>query len=136
MSAPDTTLEKQKRRHRVPLVGMAVVLTFVGVLLAGYLLVIADDGGTPEQTESEIDGGTGESTPVQQDVGDPAGPTTPVPAEPDLPDTPQPPDLPDTPQPPDLPDPVVTPDPGPDVVPADPPMIEPADPPIPPARAG
>ena len=37
MSAPQTNIDKQKRRHRGPLVGMAVVVTFVGLLLFWWL---------------------------------------------------------------------------------------------------
>ncbi|SEL36525.1 hypothetical protein [Pacificibacter marinus] len=33
MSPPDTNLEKQKRRHRGPLIGMALVIAFVAAVI-------------------------------------------------------------------------------------------------------
>jgi len=37
MSAPDTRLEKQKKRHRGPLVGIALALLVAGGLFVAYL---------------------------------------------------------------------------------------------------
>ena len=63
MSAPNTNLDKQKRWHRGPLVGMAAVLCFVAVLLTAYLVFLADDGKTPAQTAPDVNGATGETSP-------------------------------------------------------------------------
>lgn len=38
MSAPDTNIETQKKRHRGPLSGIALGLTFAGLLFAGLLI--------------------------------------------------------------------------------------------------
>ncbi len=76
MSAPQTNLEKQKRRHKGPLIGMAAVVLF-GVGLIGYWLIeesamsenpvgsdTEQDGGTaPTPTTAE---GASESAPVAQ----------------------------------------------------------------------
>lgn len=37
MSAPETNIEKQTRRHRGPLYGMAFVLAFAAVIFAAFL---------------------------------------------------------------------------------------------------
>ena len=47
MSAPQTNLEKQKRWHRGPLVGMAAVVLIVLGLFAGWLVFLADDSVEP-----------------------------------------------------------------------------------------
>jgi NhaP-type Na+/H+ or K+/H+ antiporter len=52
MSAPNTNLEKQKRRHRGPLIGMALALVFVGALFLGYLFVLVDRAPAPEAGEA------------------------------------------------------------------------------------
>jgi len=47
MSAPDTNLEKQKKRHKGPLAGIAAVVAFALVLLAGWIAWEAYYGETP-----------------------------------------------------------------------------------------
>ncbi len=37
MSAPDTNIEKQTKRHKAPLVGMGSVVVFAGILFIGLL---------------------------------------------------------------------------------------------------
>lgn len=44
MSAPDTNLDKQKKRHAGPLVGITAGLVFAAILLFAYLTFVA----TPE----------------------------------------------------------------------------------------
>ena len=63
MSAPQTNLEKQERRHRGPLIGIAVAL-IIAVLAAVYFLGAgevqddaADPDGTPAAVESEATSG-------------------------------------------------------------------------------
>lgn len=62
MSAPDTNLEKQKRRHKGPLGGMKLVLGLVALLFAAFVIwsFAASDG--PEGAETQVDGRTGEVT--------------------------------------------------------------------------
>lgn len=94
MSAPNTNIEKQKKRHKGPLGGIWFGLAFVAVLLVvwlGYVFMSADedepaaattepaavtetDAGTdaaPVQTETEA--GT-EAAPTQTDTGNEAAP--------------------------------------------------------------
>ena len=47
MSAPDTNLEKQKKWHRGPLVGMAIAVAFVLAMFVGWLVYLADDAASP-----------------------------------------------------------------------------------------
>lgn len=54
MSAPDTNLEKQKRRHKVPLLGMKGIIVFAALMLIGlvfYTVLQTED----TNTESVID---------------------------------------------------------------------------------
>lgn len=51
MSAPDTDVEKQAKRHAGPIIGIAAGLTFAAILLVAYLFYVsspADD--TPDNT--------------------------------------------------------------------------------------
>lgn len=64
MSAPDTNIDRQKRRHRGPLVGMAAVILFATAIGAYYLGYLATEGSTPGEPEVQIDGRTGEAEPV------------------------------------------------------------------------
>lgn len=59
MSAPDTNIEKQKRRHRGPLVGMAIGVGFALLLLLGLISWLAANGESPAETGTRIDAGTG-----------------------------------------------------------------------------
>lgn len=81
MSAPDTNLEKQKRRHRGPLVGMAVGVTFVAIIFLWMIGIVAFDGQTPEGAATQIDGRTGEQTTPAPEL-DGTAPATPTPAAP------------------------------------------------------
>lgn len=47
MSAPQTNIEKQKRRHRGPLVGMVLVTIFGVAMLFFWLTGEAEDGNKP-----------------------------------------------------------------------------------------
>lgn len=60
MSAPDTDVEKQGKRHKPSLIGMAVVVAFALALLAALLIFVVDRGGVPEGAETQIDSRTGE----------------------------------------------------------------------------
>lgn len=49
MSAPDTNLERQKKRHGFPIKGIALVLGFVAILFLAYLMVVAERGDSPAE---------------------------------------------------------------------------------------
>lgn len=72
MSAPHTNLEKQRRRHIGPLIGMIVVVAFALGLLFWLTMRTADQGTPTETNEAQIDGRTGEATPAE-----PVNPTEP-----------------------------------------------------------
>ncbi|MGR3756706.1 MAG: hypothetical protein ACU0AT_05700 [Tranquillimonas sp.] len=59
MSAPRTNIKKQERRHKVPLIGMVIVVGFALVLLALYSFVVAERGTEP-RTPDVRNTGTGE----------------------------------------------------------------------------
>lgn len=51
MSAPNTNVEKQQKRHAGPLIGITAGLAFVAVILLGYIFFIATpDVDTPDTT--------------------------------------------------------------------------------------
>ncbi|QFU09244.1 hypothetical protein PARPLA_02434 [Rhodobacteraceae bacterium THAF1] len=47
MSAPNTDVEKQKRRHKTPLMGMAWMIVWAVVLLIGLIVYITMTGNEP-----------------------------------------------------------------------------------------
>ena len=59
MSAPDTNTERQAKRHRPALVGMAVAVLVALALLFAYSIYVAEDGNTPQGAEEQVDGRTG-----------------------------------------------------------------------------
>lgn len=59
MSAPDTNIETQERRHAGPLAGMTLVVLFAGALLVGLIGWTVYSAGEPEGSETQIDGRTG-----------------------------------------------------------------------------
>ena len=62
MSAPHTNMDKERRRHIGPLIGMIVVVIFALGLLF-WLMIRTADQGTPTETNApQIDGRTGEAT--------------------------------------------------------------------------
>lgn len=65
MSAPDTELEKQKSRHRGPLLGLAVCIVAAALMFLGYLTITAERGQTPNDTGAQIDGRTGAVIPAE-----------------------------------------------------------------------
>ncbi|MGR3320641.1 MAG: hypothetical protein ACU0DK_01775 [Pseudooceanicola sp.] len=63
MSAPDTNLDKQARRHGVPIWGIVVAVVFGifigGLLSTGTAFFMGDDPGS---AQTQIDGRTGAET--------------------------------------------------------------------------
>ncbi|WOI55294.1 hypothetical protein [Palleronia sp. LCG004] len=55
MSAPKTNVEKQKRRHKVPLAGMAWMIGFAVVLLILLVLYLSAGGNEPGDEEGSVD---------------------------------------------------------------------------------
>ncbi|KZY36379.1 hypothetical protein A3731_34310 [Roseovarius sp. HI0049] len=59
LSAPKTNIEKQERRHKVPLIGMVLVVLFASALLAALIIWLGYQGNEPGNAAPEIDGRTG-----------------------------------------------------------------------------
>lgn len=72
MSAPQTNIEKQRRRHRGPLIGMALVVVFGVLLITWWLFEEASQAASP----SEGTAAPAISTEVPASTGDqPASPS-------------------------------------------------------------
>ncbi len=54
MSAPDTNMSEQTRKHRAPLAGMALVALFAAGLLLMLLFRLAANGNTPEDDGPQV----------------------------------------------------------------------------------
>ena len=79
MSAPNTNVEKQSRRHAGPIIGMAAGLAFVVIILIAYFFWIASPS-TEEPTA--IDGNDAQIVDPQPADGEPTvDPTAPVSTE-------------------------------------------------------
>ena len=76
MSAPQTNLDKQKRRHRGPLIGMIVVVAFALTLLFFQMMDTAEQGQPTDSQGGSIDGRTG----APSEENPPTVPTVPIPA--------------------------------------------------------
>lgn len=59
MSAPDANIEKQKKNHKGPIIGISAALIFVAALFMIFVGNTVDEGGVPEGAEVQIDGRTG-----------------------------------------------------------------------------
>jgi hypothetical protein len=55
MSAPQTNVEKQNKRHRPAIWGIASVLVFAFVLLIAYLAFLAAQGNEPGEEGTTTD---------------------------------------------------------------------------------
>ncbi|MCE6961664.1 hypothetical protein LAZ40_21770 [Cereibacter sphaeroides] len=60
MSASENNLEKQKRRHRGPLIGIIVVVVFALGLLLWWVTYEVAEGEAPRGSGAQVDGRTGE----------------------------------------------------------------------------
>ena len=67
MSAPETNIDKQTRRHRGPLRGMLAVVLFALVMLAILAFWAFGRGGTPQGAETQVQTGTGVIEEVEDD---------------------------------------------------------------------
>ena len=63
MSAPKTDLDKQEKRHRGPLGGMALAVVFALVLLVALITWLSANGNDPV-AEGQTEGGTGIEEPL------------------------------------------------------------------------
>jgi hypothetical protein len=66
MSAPQTNIEKQKRWHRGPLVGMAAVIVFVGLMFLWLTGAFGPDA--PDAPIATKQGGAATADAVSPDV--------------------------------------------------------------------
>ena len=58
MSAPETNVKKQERRHKVPLMGMVWSIVWAAVLFVGLILWLSLRGNEPgNDTPIEAEGG-------------------------------------------------------------------------------
>ena len=64
MSAPQTNVETQAKRHRPALFGISSVLVYSTILLAAFLIFVTVRGGEPEGAETQIDSRTGDEVPA------------------------------------------------------------------------
>ena len=62
MSAPQTNVEKQAKRHRLPLTGFVVVVVFALTLLLGLIIWVAMRGESPEGADVQQQTGIGTTT--------------------------------------------------------------------------
>ncbi len=53
MSAPQTNIEKQERRHRPALGGMTIAVGFAALLFVGWILWVFAAGNTPGESDAE-----------------------------------------------------------------------------------
>lgn len=65
MSAPNTDVEKQEKKHSTPLIGMAAVVLFALLLLGGLMMWTSGNGNDPEGAETQVDGRTGVEEPAE-----------------------------------------------------------------------
>lgn len=79
MSAPQTNIEKQQRRHRGPLVGMIAVVIAVGIGFVWWLGYEAAESDPPSSAAGQIDGRTGESVPASSEGTAGTAPAAPAP---------------------------------------------------------
>lgn len=59
MSAPDTNIKTQQKRHKPALLGILFAVALVLGLLFAFVTFVVDQGGAPEGANAQIDGRTG-----------------------------------------------------------------------------
>ncbi len=60
MSAPNTNIEKQERRHKPSLLGIALSVGIAAILLLAFIVYVFLNGQEPGTADTQIDGRTGE----------------------------------------------------------------------------
>ncbi|NEX47189.1 hypothetical protein [Pseudotabrizicola algicola] len=78
MSAPQTNIDKQQRRHRGPLIGMILVVIAVGIGFVWWLGYEAAESDPLPGPSDQIDGRTGETVPGDAPFTAPPEGTPPV----------------------------------------------------------
>lgn len=68
MSAPQTNIENQKKRHKPALGGMAISVIGALILLAVFVTWTVWKGGEPEGADAQVDGRTGDVEQVEPTV--------------------------------------------------------------------
>lgn len=63
MSAPQTNIEKQHRRHRGPIIGMIFAVIAVGLGYLWWVTYEVAESNPPEGAQTQIDGRTGAEVP-------------------------------------------------------------------------
>lgn len=71
MSNTEPSLDRQRKRHAGPLIGMAVVVLFALGYLLWWIYYEVDAAPQPQGAEEQVDGRTGEVTETE-----PVDPTT------------------------------------------------------------
>ncbi|MFQ6548315.1 hypothetical protein AADZ90_010175 [Aestuariibius sp. 2305UL40-4] len=66
MSAPDTDVEKQEKRHKGPLIGIAAAVAFGVGLIVLLSVIVVSRGDEPVGADEQIDGRTGTVEEVSQ----------------------------------------------------------------------
>lgn len=72
MSAPDTNLKKQKRRHRGPIIGITAVLVVVAVLLLWMFSRTVSDAPEPAAESGPAEEAV--TAPVEGEAAEPQAP--------------------------------------------------------------
>jgi len=65
MSAPDTDVEEEKRKHKPALIGLRGAMILGAALLVGLIVWVVAQGQEPVAPEVRIDGRTGEEVVVE-----------------------------------------------------------------------
>lgn len=55
MSAPNTNVEKQTKRHKPSLFGMGAAIVFATILFVGLMFWISANGNDPETAETQVE---------------------------------------------------------------------------------
>lgn len=61
MSAPNTNIKKQEKRHAPSLFGIGIAVAFAAILLAVFVMFIVGRGEDPEGADVQIDSRTGDT---------------------------------------------------------------------------
>ena len=65
MSAPNTNVEKQEKKHKPALLGIKGAMIFAAALLLGLVTWLSYQGNEPGEPAAHVDGRTGALDPVE-----------------------------------------------------------------------